>query len=339
MNNSEKYDIPWEVIADFLTGNMKDDGEHKLKLWLSSDPENEREFLKIQELWKKGTEEYRYYRMANETEAWNALQTKIGLDRPPEERSRVIRTDFSQRRRFIRNLLAIASVCIGVIAVMWYFTVRNNTEVYSTGSSGQKSIALSDGTVINLQPMTRVEVPKGFNSSHRTVIMVTGEADFEVPHMADSPFVVKLGSTEVRDIGTGFIIRRDVKMIHVAVTNGKVVFVRTVTKETKELEAGSSVTFDERKEEFSEIKAIESSGAFDDLLIFENTPLSEVIGSVQRVYAKKIVIGEDISGKKLTAKLYDMPFDTALEVICSSLDLEYTVNENIYLLKNKTTDE
>jgi transmembrane sensor len=277
--------------------------------------------------------------MANEEKAWKDLQDRISTDQSENEKHKVIHADFGHRRKLIRNLLAIASVSIGLIAVVWYFTVRNNPDVFMAGSDSEKVVSLADGTVITLRPRTKIEVPRGFNISGRTVVMAAGEADFEVVHRRDLPFVVKLGSTEVRDIGTSFIIRRDSKMVHVAVSAGKVAFIRTATKETRELEAGSSVSFDEQKEEFGSVKSTETSEAFENMLTFESTPLSEVIQSIQKVYARNIVIADETANRKLTAKLYGMPFDKAMEVICTSLHLEYTVDGNIYMLKQKTSEE
>ena len=338
MDNLPKYEIPWEIIADSLTGNLTSEGEHELQQWFLLDPEHKNKFLKIQELWKNRTEDYKYYRMANEEEAWKALQVRMVSDQPETGKPKVIHVDFVYRRKFIRNLLAIASVCIGFIAIVWYVAVRNNPEVYTTGAIGQQRVSLTDGTVITLHPLTRIEVPHGFNISRRTVVMASGEADFEVVHRSDLPFIVELGSTVVRDIGTSFIIRREGKKIHLAVSSGKVSFTSTATKVTMELDAGSAVSFDEQQKEFSTIKATESSGAFENLLFFENTPLSEVILSMQKVYAKKVVITDDIAGKKLTAKLNGMPFDTAIEVICTSLDLEYSVRDHMYMLKDKSSE-
>ena len=255
MDNLPKYEIPWEIIADFLTGNLTDEGEHELQQWFLLDPEHKNNFLKIQELWKNGTEDYKYYRMANEDEAWKALQVRMVSDQHETGNPKVIRIDFGHRRKLLGNLLAIASVCIGFIAILWYFTVRNNPDVYVTGSNDHKKISLTDGTVIILHPLTRIEVPHGFGASGRTVVMASGEADFEVVHRADLPFMVELGSTVVRDIGTSFIIRREGKMIHLAVSSGKVAFESTATNETRELGAGSAVSFDEQQKEFSTINS------------------------------------------------------------------------------------
>jgi transmembrane sensor len=339
MDNSQKYEIPWELIGDSLTGNLSDEGEHQLQRWLELDPEHKSTYLRLQDIWKNGTEDYRYYRMANEEEAWKSLQNKISPGQPEIEKHQVIHADFGHRRKLIRNLLAIASVSIGLIAIVWYFTVRNNPDVYMAGSDSEKVVSLADGTVIALHPGTRIEVPHGFNTSGRTVVMAAGEADFKVVHRSDLPFIVELGSTEVRDIGTSFIIRRDGKMIHVAVSDGKVAFIKTATRETRELNAGSAASFDEQKEEFSSVKATEASEAFENMLIFESTPLSEVMQSIQKVYARQIVFTDEIANRKLTAKLYGMSFDKALEVICTSLQLEYSVDGNTYQLKAKTSEE
>src|SRR5512133_3269577 len=176
MDNLSKYEIPWEIIADSLTGNLTDEGERQLQQWILLDPEHKIKFLKIQELWKKGTEDYKYYRIADENEAWKALKVRMTLDQPETGNPTVIHADFGRRRKFVRNLLAIASISVGFIAIVWYFAVRNTPDVYITGSDSQKRVSLTDGTVITLHPLTRIEVPRGFGTSGRTMVMTSGEA-------------------------------------------------------------------------------------------------------------------------------------------------------------------
>lgn len=339
MDNSIKYEIPWELIADSVTGNLSVEGEKQLQQWFSEDPEHRKIFQRIHELWENGTESYRYYRLANENEGWKNLQLRMESERSQTEKPGIIYADFSRRRRFIRTLLAIASVCVGLAVIFWYRTTLNDTQVYSTGKSEYRTVSLEDGSEITLQPLTTIEIPKEYNKSGRTVIMISGEADFEVVHMNDAPFVVDLGATEVRDIGTSFIIRREASAIHVAVTSGKIAFIKTVTKESREVYAGSAISYNETEKEFGTIQGIETSGAFDNLLTFENTPLSDVIRSIQKVYARTVIINGEIADRRLTAKLYGMNFNSAIDVICTSLDLEYSVDDSIYTLQAKKEDE
>jgi transmembrane sensor len=240
-----------------------------------------------------------------------------------------------QRPLSLRNLLAIAAAFIGVVGFIWFILYRNTPEVYLTALNEQKRIALIDGTVIIMQQETRIEVPRKFNHSERTIIMALGEADFEVAHNVDLPFIVELGIARVKDIGTRFTVHKEDKMIYVAVSSGKVAFVSIATKESREINAGSELTYDVTHQRFGSINAIESSKDFEQLLVFENTPLSEVIVSIQQFYGGKILIDDSIADRKFTAKLYGMPYTTAIQVICKSLGLEYSINDSIYTLKAK----
>ncbi len=84
--------------------------------------------------------------------------------------------------------------------------------------------------------------------------MDKGEAWFDVVHNSNKSFIVELGSTQIRDIGTSFTIHKDLNTIDVAVSTGKIAFVKLSTKETKELNAGSAITFTMKSESFGNVK-------------------------------------------------------------------------------------
>jgi transmembrane sensor len=339
MDNSPKNDFPWELIAESLTGNINAGEGLQLQQWISSDPENEKKYLQIQELWKNGLEDYRFYRMANETEAWDSLHTKLGKDHSEQKQAKVIQGQFVKSRKYIRNLVAIAAVFIGFMGLIWLVITWNKPVIYQTALNEQKKVTLIDGTLITLHQGARIEVPHNYNKIGRTLTMASGEADFEVVHGTDKPFIVELGTSRIKDIGTSFIIQMEDRLIHVAVSTGKIAFVRIATQETRELTAGSAITFDVQQESFGTIEKTESSKAFEQWLIFENTPLSEVIASFQKVYGRQVIINDSIAGKKITAKLNGMNFSTAIQVICKSLGLEYSINDSIYALRAKNSEQ
>ena len=115
MNYSPKSDLPWELIAESLTGSISVEQELQLQQWISSGPGNKEKYLQIKELWETGMEDYRFYHMANEEESWKALQVKMRKADPERTETRVIQVQFNQRQKFIRNLIAIAAVFIGVV--------------------------------------------------------------------------------------------------------------------------------------------------------------------------------------------------------------------------------
>ena len=56
----------------------------------------------------------------------------------------------------------------------------------------------------------------------------------------------------------------------------------------------------------------------------------------QKVYDKTIKLeNENIGHKKVTAHLDGIPYNTALDIVCKALDLEYTVKDGIYVLREK----
>ncbi len=339
MDTSSKYD-PWELIAESLTGDLTIEHEHQLQHWLSSDPENKRKYLQIRELWKNGMEDYRFYKMANETEAWKALRMNLKEARPERSETRYIQGQFNQKSARIRNLLAIAAVFLGLVGIgLWYFLVRDNTIIYETAYNVHKRITLIDGSVITLKQQTKIEVPRDYNVSQRSVTMTSGDASFEVVHNADKSFTVDLGTTQIRDIGTSFTIHKEEKKIDVAVSSGKVEFVKISTKESRELSAGTGITFDAQSNSFGDVFLSASGEYIERLLTFENTSLSEVIKSVQSVYGKKVIINDSIAGKRFTGQLYGMTYDAVIKVLCQSLGLDYSLNDSIYMLKAKTNEQ
>jgi ferric-dicitrate binding protein FerR (iron transport regulator) len=340
MNYSPKNDLPWELIAESLTGSLSAEQELQLQQWISSGAENQEKYLQIKELWKTGMEDYRFYQVADEEESWKALHAKIRKDFPEQTGTSVIQVQFNQGQKFIRNLITIAAVFIGFVGIgLWFVLQGNHPVMYETALNEQKKITLPDGSVITLQSSTKIEVPAGFNKSGRTIIMDAGEALFDVVHNPGKSFIVELGSTQIKDIGTSFTIHREINSIDVSVSTGKIAFVKLSTRETRELNAGSAITFDLKSESFGNMRTGDPMKIMEQMLDFENAPLSEVIVSIQKVYGKKITLTDDIANKTFTGELYGMPYKNALKVICESLGLEYSLNDSIYLLKTKTIEQ
>ena len=333
MNTSPKYDLPWELITDSLAGTLTAEEKIQLQQWLSSDPAHKSQYLEIQELWINGMEDYKLYKEAKQKEAWKALHAK--LKKPKHKEVNVIHEEFAPNRKLAKNLIAIAAMFIGLVGIgLWFILNKDNPMIYETAANVQKKVILSDGSTIIMQPMTRIEVAHDYNKTYRTVIMVSGEAYFDVKHRSDSPFIVELGTTQIKDIGTSFTIRKKEKEITVAVTSGKIAFVKLANKETRELTAGSGITFNVQNESFGEINL--AVKADEQMLNFENTPLSDVIVAIRKVYGKRVIISDrTILNNKLTAKLGGMSYDASLKVICKSLGLEYSINDSVYILKQK----
>jgi transmembrane sensor len=330
--NTPKHDIPWELISESLTGNLNSDEKIKFQQWLTDSSENREKYSELEELWNKDINDYLLYRKADENRAWNDLQLKIINPVTPE--TKVIYGLFTQKKRLFRKVIAIAAVFLVFAGIgLLLVPTRNKPVIYETTSAMHKKVILKDGSSVTLSPLTRIEVSAEYNKNNRTLSMISGMASFDVVHRTDKPFIVKLGTTQIVDVGTSFTIGKGEKEIRVSVTSGKIVFSKLDTKEAKELTEGTSITFNISNKRFGVLKSDKTSSSGEDLLNFENTPLSEVILTLQKVYGKKVILhNQEIVNKKLTAKLNGMPFHTAIKIICKSLGLEYTLHDSVYIV-------
>jgi ferric-dicitrate binding protein FerR (iron transport regulator) len=198
-------------------------------------------------------------------------------------------------------------------------------------------IHLPDGSKVTLNPLTELKVSRSFNKQDRTVILNTGKAVFVVQHMP-LPFVVNMEKSIVKDIGTSFIIDKTQGSISVKVITGKVEFTKLKDNETKALTAGMSIALDVEKNDFGLVNIDTSNFEIpDNSLDFKNTPLSEVISKLEKVYKKRITLKSDQLGeKRLTAKLTGVSFDNVMQIIAGSLDLSIDQQNGVYEFKQKT---
>jgi ferric-dicitrate binding protein FerR (iron transport regulator) len=94
---------------------------------------------------------------------------------------------------------------------------------FTTRRAQVAQVRLSDGTIVDLAPESRLTVPADYGSARREVSL-DGEGLFAAVHDARLPFVARSGSAVVRDIGTQFVVRHYMgdSAVRVVVTDGSV---------------------------------------------------------------------------------------------------------------------
>lgn len=119
------------------------------------------------------------------------------------------------------QLSAAAAVLLGVgLAVFSPQGLYGIPYNYNVGKGQRQTVALSDGSSIELNTDTQVRVR--FNRSRRQVELIRGEAFFNVAHNAERPFTVVAGNLNIRDIGTAFNVYQQAEQINIAVQEGEV---------------------------------------------------------------------------------------------------------------------
>jgi transmembrane sensor len=75
-----------------------------------------------------------------------------------------------------------------------------------------------------------------------------------------------------------------------------------------------------------------------NVLRFDNTPLSQVLPALEKLFGKQILLNDTLAAqKRLTLNLGGESLESALQVICASLDLEYVLKDGKYVLEKRDT--
>ena len=142
---------------------------------------------------------------------WNGID---GL-RPPLAETRRIRPG---THRALWAAVAAVAAALAFAAAFWRPGNRDQTAIPAERSP--RVFDLSDGTRVFLKSGS--ELTERFDASERRVLLLRGEAQFEVAKNPDWPFVVRAGGVEVRAVGTAFNVVIQPFAVEVRVTEGRV---------------------------------------------------------------------------------------------------------------------
>ncbi len=96
----------------------------------------------------------------------------------------------------------------------------NRSSTYTTQIGERRSIALADGSTIDLNARSTLRV--NFSKTERNVELIDGQALFEVAKDKARPFIVRSGETVVRAVGTQFDVYHKKEGTTVTVIEGSV---------------------------------------------------------------------------------------------------------------------
>lgn len=215
-----------------------------------------------------------------------------------------------QRRRQRRRIIGSATTVALATAAVFVFVARPFSSSPETASHAGAAQAvrvsmperrqLADGSVVELAANAQIEV--NFSATQRDVRLVRGEALFTVAKNPARPFVVAAGPAQVRAVGTAFAVGLRPTAVAVLVTEGTVAVQRTTAAAPAPLPVPSGNAL-----------VVSRSGSADAPLRLEpvtpeeigrrlawraprlelaNTPLSEVVASLNRENREQLAIAD-----------------------------------------------
>lgn len=224
---------------------------------------------------------------------------------------------------------------------------------YQTAVGEQKTIALPDGSTIELNTDSRVEYT--FTDISREIRLISGEAFFDVASNKAKPFSVLTNNGSVTAIGTAFTVRVLEKKLNVLVSEGRVALSLLPTSkdgnqlypenisETPEvielIEGQSTIVENGTQQVIQDVDAermIEKLSWRQGVLAFSGSPLSEVVADVSRYTDVEIIVKDEalrtmpVTGYFGIGEVEEMI--EALELM-AGIKVEYPSKGQIYLTR------
>jgi transmembrane sensor len=189
--------------------------DSELASWLAAKPEHREAFSFWENTWARLDRPFALGQVAR-------LQAEI------ESRARA-----RKRRRNRKIAASVASLALLLACVgLWRGSAPSAeappAALASTTLMLPEKQALPDGTIAELNEGARIAV--NYSTASRRVVLLAGEAHFDVVPDPARPFYVNAGGVDVRAVGTAFSVQLAPAEVAVLVTHGRV----AVSRETGE---------------------------------------------------------------------------------------------------------
>ncbi len=336
-----------ELITKYLSKEASIEEIEQLNLFLENE-ENYKHFKFVSEKWNEANDPAALSEF-NVADGIEKLEAKIKKYNPSFEWSIQGRKKnlFFSRPVFYKAvtlMVVLAALTTGVMYNFDFFKIKQVVPSWNekVTAMGEKSIiTFLDGTRITLNAGSTLKYPAKFGEDSREVYL-EGEAFFEVIHDSSKPFIVHTGDISTFDIGTKFNINAfyDEENIAVSLIEGKIEVSANlpISKKGNIILTPSQQLIYNKEQEASKVGPFNSKktiGWKDNLLVFDNEPLSKVLIHLERYYGVKFELADSsFAGRKIKANFNNDSFWTVADVIKKATGLAYrAVKENDELKK------
>lgn len=277
------------------------DLRRKFEAWRSASPENEAAWLKVEQL----------DRLAGHVTPVHADGWREYLDdrrkRPGGERAAAV--DLVAARAVRRKRWLIGGICAAVAASLAVIAapgvlLRLQSD-HVTATAEMRSVDLEDGSMVTLAAASAIAV--SFSDGERRVVLLEGEAFFQVRRDPDRPFRVLAGSVQTTVLGTVFDVRRADGDVTVEVQEGVVQVERSDTGAGERVEAGQSVSVRGKDAIRRTSLPPQLVGAWrQGRLLTQEVPLRDAVEQLRRHFDGMIILTDTALGDRHVTGAYTL---------------------------------
>jgi len=279
----------------------------RFEAWRAQSPTHAKAYRKIEKLWQM-------------------LGAPLQTEQQRRQSSAVNRRSTNRKPATWRIGLAIAAVLLLALTLKLYPDyLQAPWADYRTHIGEQTTITLADGSTAYLNTDTALDV--SWSDHERRIVLLRGEAEFEVTRDNQRPFRVVAGNTRTEALGTHFIVRYDGESGMVTLLEGKVRTSRYSARGelagTSDLKPGERVTFNH--DALSEAQSADLSAASAwrrGRLSMNFVTLQQVIAEINRYRRGQVkLIDKALANREINAAIDLNHIDDWLDALQDSLPI------------------
>jgi transmembrane sensor len=231
--SNQIYEEACAWFVECRAGDLDDAGRRELDCWLRKSPEHLAAYIEIAAIWNEGPSldpdgKWSVDRLIEQALVAGddnvvplpgaaVVKTSAIL---PKDTSKTASLRRKSRFSGWQRLATAASVAgLTILAGTWG-VLKRSSPVYATELGEQRSIQFEDGSTVELDSRSKMRVQ--YSKRERDVELIEGQALFHVAHDSTRPFIVAVGVTRVRAVGTQFDVDKRPNGAVVTVVEGRV---------------------------------------------------------------------------------------------------------------------
>ena len=292
-----------ELLAKYILGEANTKEGQRVEQWLEESEDHQREFRQLKRRIELGSKRYKY-----------------GVFAP---RQAIQKVKFPAKAHYLRILPVAASIIVLIFGVLWFWNKSSLQETVLLSRTGEtKVFYLPDSSRVMLSGDSRLTYNAQFGKTNRE-LSLRGEAFFQVKRDTSKPFIVETSLIQVEVLGTSFQVIAQKLQAEVAVEKGRVKVTTQDKKQESILETGMSVKYGKKDGKLM-ISTKEDKGE-QQILKFDNSPLSEVIETLNEYYDSHVTLPADYATLRITVVFKEVSLEEAIEIINRTLDIQLTI--------------
>lgn len=254
--------------------------------------------------------------------------------------------ELNPRHKFLKYIQIAASLVLPVCLVMMFFMYRENRQLASipmtqitTHEDEQANVTLPDGTVVSMNSRSELKYRAQDFSSHDRQVNFQGEAHYQVTKDPEHPFTIHTSGMEIKVLGTEFnlINRQEEQTAEVALLHGSVKLTSLASGKSYTMSPNEVVILNKKtgSMDIHHTDNVADATAWQQKqMIFHDTPLSEVIATLNKTYKSSTIQLKSKQKEHFTGTLPTNNLEEAMKIIKLSYDVKIIHTEaNKYIIK------